>query len=107
MARHVLLRARARASSNHYSLVRPNLCAEKWMNPDFSLNYLADELIGTLAQCGIQIVNVGNTYLADRLTNEGNIIESALDHSYLSCDLIFLFRFEQSSYLFSLKNYHP
>ena len=29
-------------------------------------------------------VELGNTYLADRLTEDGNIIESALDHTYLS-----------------------
>ena len=32
-------------------------------------------------------VELGNTYLADRLTEDGNIIESALDHTYLSSDL--------------------
>ena len=32
-------------------------------------------------------VELGNTYLADRLTEDGNSIESALDHTYLSSDL--------------------
>ena len=42
---------------------------------------------GTLAQCGLEIVDLGNTYLADRLTESGNIIESALDHTYISSEL--------------------
>ena len=61
-----------------------NLCSEKWLEADFTLNYLSDELIGTLAQCGIKNVKLGNTYLADRLSNGGSQIESAIDHTYLT-----------------------
>ena len=31
----------------------------------------------------MEIVDVGNTYLADRLSAEGKIIQSALDHTYI------------------------
>ena len=58
-----------------------NLCADKWSESDFNLSYLSDELIGTLSQCGLLIVNLGKTYLADRLNSDGLIIESALDHT--------------------------
>ena len=64
-----------------------NLCSEKWQQSDFLLCYLSDELIGTLAQCGIENVKLGNTYLADRLSNDRLIIESALDHTYISSEL--------------------
>ena len=48
---------------------------------------MSDELIGTLSQCGLEIVNIGKTYLADRLSDEGLIIESAIDHTYISTEL--------------------
>ena len=47
------------------------------------LSYLSDELLGTLAQCGMENVKIGNTYLADHLTSDGSSIESALDHTYI------------------------
>ena len=64
-----------------------NLCALKWLEADYNLGYLADELLGTLSLCGLENVELGNTYLADRLTDEGMTIESALDHTYLSAEL--------------------
>ena len=45
-------------------------------------------------------MNLGNTYLADRLTGEGMTIESALDHTYISTDLKMraeVFKLETSS----------
>ena len=41
-------------------------------------------LVPCLAQCGLKMVNLGYTYLADRLTPEGKTIETALDHIYMS-----------------------
>ena len=59
-----------------------NLCTNKWDNEDYKLKQLSNELKGTLAQGGLKIEDIGYTYLADRLTLEGKIIESALDHIY-------------------------
>jgi hypothetical protein len=59
----------------------------KWLESDFNLSYLSDELLGTLSQCGMIIANLGKTYLADRLTTEGLSIESAIDHTYMSSEL--------------------
>ena len=64
-----------------------NLCARKWREADYDLSYISDELLSTLALCGLEFVDVGTTYLADRLTEDGKIIESSLDHTYLSTDL--------------------
>ena len=36
----------------------------------------------------INHVNLGNTYLADRLNYDGSTIESSLDHTYLSANLV-------------------
>ena len=65
-----------------------NLCSKKWMDPEFTQSYLSDELRSTLALCGLEVMDLGNTYLADRLTSDGNVIESALDHIYLSSKLL-------------------
>ena len=44
-------------------------------------------LRGKLAQCGMEISDLGSTYLADRLGENDNIIESAIDHNYYSSNL--------------------
>ena len=60
-----------------------NLCSAKWLEEGFGLSSISNELLSTLAMCGLEIVDIGNTYL-DRLTMDGDIIESALDHTYVS-----------------------
>jgi len=47
---------------------------------------LATELKSGLAQCGLEKVELGKTYMTDRLWKDGTIIESALDHIYVSLD---------------------
>lgn len=64
-----------------------NLCSEKWEEPEYIHQVLAEELKGTLALCGLKIAKLGQTYLADRLTEQGNTIRSALDHIYFSQEL--------------------
>jgi len=47
---------------------------------------LAAELKSGLAQCGLENLELGKMYLADRLRKDGTIIESALNHIYVSLD---------------------
>ena len=78
------------ADSENVSIVMlgdVNLCAEKWNEEGFLHKPIAEEIKGTLAQCGMINVDLGVTYLADRLSPCGEAIESALDHIYISCDL--------------------
>ena len=63
-----------------------NLCSTKWQEDGYGLSYISNELLSTLAMCGMEIVDVGNTYLADRLTSNGELIESAIDHVYHSVE---------------------
>ena len=42
-----------------------NMCSTKWREADFNLSYIGDELISTLAMCGLEPVDVGMTYQAD------------------------------------------
>ena len=64
-----------------------NLCMKKWEEIDYPHKEIAHELTGALAMSGMQVMDVGMTYLADRLTQDGDIIESALDHIYVSTEL--------------------
>ena len=59
-----------------------NLCAHQWANENYRLYNVSAELRCTLSQCGMEILDVGKTYLADRLKADGSTIESALDHIY-------------------------
>ena len=61
-----------------------NLCSNKWLEVDFELHSISNELLSTLALCGMTTCDLGNTYLADRLSPNGETIESALDHVYFS-----------------------
>ena len=79
-----------RAANEGKSLVLmgdANLCSEKWAEPDYVHQILAEEIKSTLALCGLKIAELGQTYLADRLSEQGNTIRSSLDHIYFSEDL--------------------
>ena len=65
-----------------------NLCSMKWDYPGFLHKQISDELRETLLQCGLELSQIGTTYTADRLSAEGNEITSALDHVYISKDLV-------------------
>ena len=53
-----------------------NVCASKWNNSDFALKDIADEIRSTLASCGLKNMELGHTYLADRLSENGETIQS-------------------------------
>ena len=55
-----------------------HLCATKLKEADFNLSYIGDELLSTLALCCLEFVDIGKTYQADRLTEDGFTIESAI-----------------------------
>ena len=39
-----------------------NMCTSKWNNVDFKLKLVAEEIKGTLAQCGLENYDLGHTY---------------------------------------------
>ena len=61
-----------------------NLCSDKWNSPTFQHKQVADELKNTLVQCGLHLIPLGVTYIADRLSPENQEITSALDHTYVT-----------------------
>lgn len=63
-----------------------NLCADQWDEETYYQFKLATELKSGLAQCGLENLELGKTYMADRLRKDGTIIENALDHIYVSLD---------------------
>ena len=65
-----------------------NLCSKKWKDPEYIHRKIAEEMLDTLDQCGLENIELGDTYLADRLNKEGLPISSALDHVYMSSGLI-------------------
>ena len=40
-----------------------------------------------LKQCGLNVAENGNTFLADRLSEDGNSNQSAIDHTYYSQEI--------------------
>ena len=50
------------------------------MEKDFKLKTIAEEIMGTLAQCGMEHIDLGYTYLTDRMGENGSPIQSSLDH---------------------------
>ena len=64
-----------------------NICSNKWNDSGCKLKEIAEEIKSTLAQCGMEHIDLGFTYLADRTSVDGKPIESALDHIYRSVNL--------------------
>ena len=64
-----------------------NLCSNKWYEETYPLRPIAAELQGALATCELTVAPLGLTYTADRLSPDGNLIQSALDHIYFSASL--------------------
>ena len=64
-----------------------NICANKWNNPQYRHHKVATELKNGLEQNGMMSIYMGNTYLADNMTQKGNIAESALDHIYITKEM--------------------
>ena len=64
-----------------------NLCNIRWDSPGFLHRRISEELRETLTQCGLTSLSLGITYTADRLSDDGSEITSALDHIYVSEEL--------------------
>ena len=45
------------------------------------ITHIADEIKSTLASCGLKNMELGHNYLADRLSDNGETIQSSLDHT--------------------------
>jgi hypothetical protein len=65
-----------------------NLCSQKWRSPLYKYRRISDELRETLAQCGLIQVELGPTYFADGLKEDGGEIRSSLVHIYMSESLL-------------------
>ena len=50
-----------------------NLDTAKWDDTDFPNKLVANELRDKLAQCGMEISDLGSTYLADKLGENYNL----------------------------------
>ena len=84
-----------RAASETKNLVilgDANLCSNRWNLPHFKYKRISDELRETLTQCGLKQLEIGKTYLADRLSPDGAEIESCLDHVYASESILLKLR---------------
>ena len=64
-----------------------NLDSLKWENKEYTHNKVAKEMQNALASNGMVNMDVGNTFLADRLRLDGTKIESALDHVYIQKEM--------------------
>ena len=64
-----------------------NLCALRWDSPNFLHKRISEELRDTVTQCGMQLLDLGITYTADRLGAAGDEITSAIDHIYVTNEL--------------------
>ncbi len=85
----ILIDQMERAAKENKSIIMmgdANLCAQKWDGEEYRLFNLAAELKSSLAQCGLENLDLGKTYMADRLRKDGTVIESALDYIYVSHD---------------------
>jgi endonuclease/exonuclease/phosphatase family metal-dependent hydrolase len=61
-----------------------NLDQNKWNNPRWPHFKLAEKLRTGLAQSGLDILPMGDTYFAYQRSANGEIAQSALDHIYCS-----------------------
>ena len=67
------------SSQVHICAMEYRQCCERWNSPNFVYKKISDELRETLTQCGLVQVELGPTYLADRLGEDGNEIVSSID----------------------------
>ena len=61
-----------------------NLCSNNWKNGTITHKKMANHLFGTLQTCGLMVMPVGPTFIADHCQPNGSITESWLDHVYHS-----------------------
>ena len=65
-----------------------NLCSARWNSPLYKYKRIAEELRETITQCGLIQIDMGPTYFADRLNEDGSEVKSCLDHIYMSESLL-------------------
>ena len=61
-----------------------NLCATSWSDVNYARKKLSQPLLECLKQHGLEVQDIGSTYLADHVLKYGSIPESSLDHVYIS-----------------------
>ena len=61
-----------------------NLDSEKWLADDYGKKRIAGPLLSCLEQNGLEVWPVGKTYQSDRVSADGTVARSALDHVYVS-----------------------
>ena len=61
-----------------------NLCSIKWNVEKYVKGNIAIHIKNAVEQCGLLNQLIGNTYIADHITQNGEIPESAIDHVYHS-----------------------
>lgn len=79
-----LSRARKNNSANVLTIGDMNLDKNKYCDSNYGLLPLVQRVQTALAAAGMTDLDLGNTYCATRLTNDGKLIQSALDHVYTS-----------------------
>ena len=76
-----------KASENHNSVLvlgDANLCAEKWLHPDFLHQKVASSLQNYLRRTGLIIANVGPTFQSDHVKK----VEMCVTALYIMCPLV-------------------
>jgi len=73
-------------SSNEKIIVMgdANLCSEKWLADDYNRKSVSQPLVQCLEQNGLEVQDVGRTYLADHALPDGSVPTSSIDHVYSS-----------------------
>ena len=61
-----------------------NLCSKKWDETNYVNKKISNQLKNCFLQNGIQIEDVGTTFVADHVQSNGDIAESNIDHVYSS-----------------------
>ena len=74
-----------------------NLCSKKWNDSGYVNKNVAEILKNMLEQEGLECLDIGLTYQADHVQQNGNIASSALDHIYCSKDLVQTIKFKKLS----------
>jgi hypothetical protein len=74
----------ANSSSKLIIMGDANLCSRKWGQDDYDKKSISQPLLDCLAQNGLEVQKIGNTYQADHASQDGTVAESALDHAYTS-----------------------
>ena len=60
-----------------------NLCSNKWAEISYIRKNISRPLLECLNQHGMSLADIGTTYQADHILNNGTIPESDLDHVYI------------------------